>query len=158
MKANEKQLRLQAYLDEELPGDERQQVESELLQEPAAKGLLTELKMTRSVLAGYEEGRSLPESREFYWSKIERGIRTAEQPASARDGGAALRVWWRKWLMPAGALAALAMTAWLTGTQTGLLGSAVFFGESSLEDAGAFTYRDFSTGTTLVWLSYPAEN
>ena len=30
--------------------------------------------------------------------------------------------------------------------------------ETALADAGAFTYRDYAAGTTLVWLSYPAEN
>jgi len=30
--------------------------------------------------------------------------------------------------------------------------------ETALTDTGAFTYRDYSAGTTLVWLSYPAEN
>jgi len=29
--------------------------------------------------------------------------------------------------------------------------------ETALADAGAFTYRDYSAGTTLVWLSYPAD-
>ena len=30
--------------------------------------------------------------------------------------------------------------------------------ETALADSGAFTYRDYSAGTTLVWLSYPADN
>ena len=30
--------------------------------------------------------------------------------------------------------------------------------ETALADPGAFTYRDYASGTTLVWLSYPAEN
>ena len=158
MKENEKQLKLQAFLDEELAADERQRVESSFLQDPEATALLAELRMTRGVLAGYEEGIKLPESREFYWSKIERGIRAAEQPSPARSGETALRLWWRKWLMPAGAFAALAIAAWLAGTQTGFFGSTARRGESALDDTGAFTYRDFSTGTTLVWLSYPAEN
>jgi hypothetical protein len=29
--------------------------------------------------------------------------------------------------------------------------------ETALADTGAFTYRDYVAGTTLVWLSYPAE-
>jgi anti-sigma factor RsiW len=158
MKVDEKQLRLQAYLDDELAAGERQQVESAFLQDPEAKALLTELKMTRKVLAGYEEGIKLPESREFYWSKIERGIHAAERVQSLPDRGAALRAWWRRWLMPAGAFAALAIAAWLAGTQAGYFGSTALHGESSLADSEALTYRDFSTGTTLVWLSYPAEN
>jgi len=155
---NENQLKLQAYLDGELAPDERQQVETAFLQDPEAKLLLAELKMTRSVLAGYEDEIKLPESREFYWSKVERGIHAAERTEPARNGDAALRTWWRKWLMPAGAFAALVIAGWLAGTQTGFVGSTAPLGESSIDDTGAFTYRDFSTGTTLVWLSYPAEN
>jgi anti-sigma factor RsiW len=158
MKENEDQLRLQSYLDEELSAEERKQVEAAILRDPAAKALLGELRMTCTVLAGYEDGMKLPEGREFYWSKIERGIHAAEQPAPTRNENTALQIWWRKWLMPTGALAALAITAWLAGTQAGYFGSAALHGESSLADSGAFTYRDFSTGTTLVWLSYPAEN
>jgi hypothetical protein len=29
--------------------------------------------------------------------------------------------------------------------------------ETALADSGAFTYRDYSAGATLVWLSYPAD-
>lgn len=158
MKPNENELKLQAYLDEELAADERRQVESSFMRDPEAQSLLGELRMTSSVLAGCEEGIKLPESREFYWSKIERGIRAAERPAPARSSDSALKTWWRKWLMPAGSLAALALAAWFAGTQTGFFGSTTLHGESSLADASAFTYRDFSTGTTLVWLSYPAED
>jgi anti-sigma factor RsiW len=160
MKETEEQLRLQAYLDGELATEERQQVESAILRDPNANALLSELKMTRAVLEGYEEGIKLPEGREFYWSKIERGIHAAERSAAAREGSrdAAWQIRWRKWLMPTGALAALAVAIWFAGTQTGFFESTVLHGESSLADAGAFTYRDFSTGTTLVWLSYPAEN
>jgi len=158
MKPNEKELKLQAYLDGELAADERRQVESSFLRDSEVQALMSELRMTRSVLAGCEAGVRLPESREFYWSKIERGILTADRTLSAQSGEVALRTWWRKWLMPAGSLATLALVAWFAGTQTGFFGSRMLHGESSLADAGAFTYRDFSTGTTLVWLSYPAED
>ena len=30
--------------------------------------------------------------------------------------------------------------------------------ETALAEGGALTYRDDSAGTTLVWLSYPADN
>ena len=155
---NEKEIKLQAYLDKELAADERQQVESALLQDPEANALLAELRMIRGVLAGYQDQTKLPESREFYWSKVERGLRAAERAELSGSRDTAVRTWWRKWLVPAGAFAALALAGWLAGTQTGFFGSTAPLGESSLDDTGAFTYRDFSTGTTLVWLSYPAEN
>ena len=56
--------------------------------------------------------------------------------------------------MPAGAIAALALAA-LVVTKSGSEGTPL---EASLADPGAFTYRDDSARTTLVWLSYPAEN
>jgi len=30
--------------------------------------------------------------------------------------------------------------------------------ETTFADSGAFTYRDYASGMTLVWVSYPAEN
>lgn len=157
MNSIETQLKVQAYLDGELQGQELRQIEVLCSQDPEAKALLAELKMSRDLLAVGESVVQLPESRDFYWSKIQRGI-LAAQPADESDKAAGRRdVWWRRWLMPAGALAALAIAAWLAGTQTGLVSAPGAHSESSLADTGAFTYRDFSAGTTLVWLSYPAE-
>ena len=30
--------------------------------------------------------------------------------------------------------------------------------ETAMTDSGAFTYRDYDAGTTLIWLSYPSDN
>ncbi len=153
----EMQLKLQAFLDGELEGEELRQVEALCSKDPAAKALLAELKMTRDLLAVGEPAIQLPESREFYWSKIQRGIVAAERADSASKAVETRDVWWRRWLMPAGALATLVLAVWLAGTQSGLVSAPRGHSESSLADTGAFTYRDFSAGTTLVWLSYPAE-
>jgi hypothetical protein len=53
--------------------------------------------------------------------------------------------------MPATAVALLAFLAVLVPTTESRV-------ETSLEDSGAFTYHNFTAGTTLVWLSYPAES
>jgi anti-sigma factor RsiW len=158
MRDNENHLRVQSYLDGELTAEERLQVEESLSRDSGSKGLLAELSMTRQALAGHEAGIRLPESREFYWSKIERGIKAAERAETIPSGRMASGGFWRRWLMPAGALATLALAAWLAGTQAGFIHSAGQHGESALADSGAFTYRDYTTGTTLVWLTYPAEN
>src|SRR6266705_1333510 len=68
----ELQLKLQAYLDGELPDGEARPVAGLLAQDAEARALLAELKNTRAALAGFEADIKLPESREFYWSKIER--------------------------------------------------------------------------------------
>lgn len=149
----EAQLKLQAYLDGELPESEARQVGNRLAQDREYVALLAELRNTRQALVGFEIGITLPESREFFWSKIQREISREETiaPTTVSATGWTL---WRKFLFPAGALAGLALAGLIA-----LLGSAGFpTAETAVADPGAFTYHDFSARTTLVWFSYPAEN
>jgi len=115
--------------------------------------LFGELRNTRQALVGLEVGVTLPESREFFWSKIEREIYHQEQTEPAPRPASAFAAW-RRFLVPAGAVAALAM-ATLIGLYSGSNGPTH---EMAVAAPGAFTYHDFSAGTTLVWLTYPAEN
>jgi hypothetical protein len=58
--------------------------------------------------------------------------------------------------MPASAIAALAVLVANRQIESdGGLQSARL--ETTRSDPGAFTYRDYAGGATLVWLSYPAE-
>ena len=162
---DEQQLKLQAFLDGELPENDSREVAAWLSRDADATALLGELKNTRGALKGFESPGSagvspalkLPESREFYWSKIKREIERSA-PAPARVETVSLFAKLRKVLMPLGAVAALALV--------GVIAIHVFSGggqrsiavNSMLADAGAFTYRDEAQGMTVVWLSYPAEN
>ncbi len=147
----ETQLKLQACLDGELGAEEARQFQARVAQDAEAQGLLAELKMTREILAGFETGVALPESREFFWSKVEREIERQAAPVSA-SRRPALFGGWQRWLAPAGALAAALAVMLLMGRPPA--GPQV---ETSLADSGAFTYHDFAARTTLVWLSYPAD-
>ena len=154
----EAQLRLQAYLDGELPEAEARSVANWLAQDREAVALLSELQQTRKALAGFETGIRLPESREFYWAKIEREI--LREPASAplRERRSQFAVW-RRLIPLAGAVLLLVLAGLTANWQLGLFdqrGLPEF--KAALADPGAFTYRDQSAGATLVWLSYPAEN
>lgn len=152
----DQQLKLQAHLDGELPEGDRRAVESWLAQDSEAKALLAELRQTNAALTDFESEIKLPESREFFWSKIERAIRRQEQSPREEVQPSWLFAW-RRFLIPASALAMLAVL--LVSLQTS------FFGTGSapsivavFDDESAFTYRDQSQGTTLVWLSYAAED
>ena len=147
------QLKLQGYLDRELPEAQPREIANWLAQDREAVALLAELRNTRQAMVGLEMGVTLPDSREFFWSKIEREICRQEQPEPAPRPLSVLAAW-RRFLVPAGAVAALAMAA-LIGLFSGSQGPTP---EMAVADPGAFIYRDFSAGTTLVWLSYPAEN
>jgi len=147
------QLKLQSYLDGELPEPEAREVANLLAQDREAVALFAELRNTRQAFVGLEVGVALPESREFFWSKIEREIERQEQAEPAPRSSPMFAAW-RRFLMPAGAVAALAMAA-LIGLFSDSQGPTH---QMAVADPSAFTYHDFSAGTTLVWLSYPAEN
>ena len=76
---HELELKLKAWVDGQLPVHEADAVARLIETDAAARAVLTELRNTRSALAGFEDGIKLPESREFYWSKIARAIER-EQP------------------------------------------------------------------------------
>ncbi|HSU53489.1 MAG TPA: hypothetical protein VLT36_05485 [Candidatus Dormibacteraeota bacterium] len=151
----EKQLKLQAFLDGELPEPEAREIANWLAQDQQAALLLAELRNTRESLKGAEAFMPLPESREFYWSKIAREIdrlEPAARPPQAKPSWVAM---WRRYLMPAGAIAAALLVALMVVAPNRGADSE---SEAAMSDPGAFTYRDYSAQATLVWLSYPAEN
>lgn len=153
------QLKIQAFLDGELPEDEARVVANQLAADREAVALLGELRNTRQAMAGFESQIRLPESREFFWSKIRREIERLEPAAApvAKEHRSVFGLL-RRVLLPVGCVAAAVIAALLILPRNG--GSNIPFApvETAFADAGALTYRDFSSGTTLVWISYPAEN
>jgi anti-sigma factor RsiW len=151
------QLKLQAHLDGELSEREAREIETVLATDAEARALLVELRNTRVALAAFEAELKLPEERAFFWSKIQREILRQEQAESVRP----VRVpAWRRFLIPSGAFAAVAIAALLGAHQMGWLsgGARAPRIETVLADSGAMTYRDEAERTTVVWLSYPVEN
>lgn len=153
----ERELKLQAYADGELPAEQVAEVERWLAQDPQARALVETIRRTREVWRSYEAEVRLPESREFYWSKIQRQIQRSEsvRPASLP---ASTGVWAlvQRWLPLAGAAAVivLAVSLWQRSRGERL---AELSAEFALADAEVFTYQDYANGVTLVWLPYPAE-
>ena len=153
----EEQLKLQAFLDGELPENEAREVAALVARDTEAADLLKELRNTRQALGDFEPGIKLPETREFYWSKIEREIRRSES-STQRTTETSFFVRLRRLLVPAGALAALALVVVVGGAQFGLWHtSALPDAEMTTADSGAFTYHDYANKMTLVWVSFPAE-
>jgi len=153
---NEQDLKLQAHFDGELPEAEARQVMSRLARDSDAVALLHTLKSTRQALSTFEAGIKVPETREFYWSKIRRGIEVAEaSEARVQPVRESLLFRLRRLLVPAAGVA-LIVIAGMVLTRDDWAGRHVEL-ETALADSKAFTYRDYASGTTLVWLSYPAE-
>ena len=154
-----KQLKVQAWLDGELSDAQASKVAKWLEQDRDAAALAGELRNTCEALTGFEAEVRLPESREFYWSKIEREIRRQETPAPAAAPGVSYWTLFRRLLFPASALAAVVLGALVLLQSAGPASApqAAPF-ETASADPGVLTYHDYTVGATLVWLSYPADN
>ena len=100
-------LKLQAWVDGELPASEAARVAELARMDPAAAALAAELRMTHGFLAGNEPEVKLPESREFHWSKIQRAIERAEAEPAARESLPWL-VSLRRFLVPVSGVALVA--------------------------------------------------
>ncbi len=165
----ERELKLQAYLDGELPAVEAAEVERWLDQDAELLALSTELRHTKDAFAAGEVAVKCPETREFYWSKIARSIELEERQA---ERAAVVEVpWWRKLLLPIGALAAVVVTfaTLQMQPQTGEAGGhkkptplaqdlakaidnvGAVEVEQKDDSMGAITFSDNTEGVTVVW-------
>jgi anti-sigma factor RsiW len=148
-------IKLQAYLDGELAGSDARAVASLIETDAAARDLFAELQQTRSLLRANEPEFHLPESREFFWSKIEREISRPEAavPSEAFSWFAFLR---RHLGAATGACVALAL-ALFVAFQMNWVSPDIFEEiENPLEETGSFSFRSESQQMTLVWISNPS--
>jgi hypothetical protein len=103
---------------------------------------------------------TVPETREFYWSKIEREIQRPEAQTSRAPGVSWFGILCRR-VLPAGFVAALLVAGLLVyrlnappPAPTTVADADEPTVETTLANSDATTYRDASGDTTLVWFSY----
>jgi len=147
------ELKLQAWLDGELSAAEAQRIGQEITGDAEASQIVAELRSIKTALAGNEPVLTVPETREFYWSKIERQIeREARSPRTVPPPRVAA---WRRWLTPLSGFAAMACMLYLAVRPPAL----PTFDEISSTGEGmeAVTFHDQSAGMTVVWLADPSE-
>ena len=147
------ELEVQAYLDGELSGRQARQVEASLERDAEAQGLLAELRMTKSAMAGSELDLKVPDTREFYWSQIERRIGNApvREPRPTMGWLAA----WRRVLVPVAGVALIAfltvytfkLNDWRTDPSRHL---AVV--ENLSEHTGSYSFRSQAENMFVVWV------
>ncbi len=155
--------RIQAYVDGELPEHERPEMESLIQSDEGLSGLCNELREGRELLQANEPERSVPEPRDFYWSKIARGIEELEQagiPIEPLAGKERSLAHWLKWLVPVGGVAAvlfLAMLLQFNGQKgTGLQAekaSSYHEVDSPLETGSLISFRSNTEGVTVFWIT-----
>jgi anti-sigma factor RsiW len=154
----ELELDLQSYLDGELTGRGASRVEQLLASNPEAQALFQELKVTKQLLGGNELAVKLPETREFYWSKIQRGIEQAEKQEAV--GAARAEGLWGRWKRYLAPMAGVAVVVTL-GVMTAKMYDATPFTSSTqhlaeiqnLSDhTGSYSFRSQSENMFVVWV------
>lgn len=150
----ETQLKLQAWLDGELPAADAPEVARLVERDPRAAALVRELKLTRQWLAAGEVTHPVPESREFYWSRIARRLAPRDHPAA--DPGRLITAWRRglAWLAPAAACAGV-LALWLwprleTASRAAARPTEI---ETPTEEIGTYTFRSESEQMMVVWVN-----
>ncbi len=157
----ETQLSIQALIDDELSDAKKREVEQLIATDADAKALHTELSNTVGALREGEMERKLPESREFFWSKIADEIELSERrEARAQAKPVAAIAWWKKLLLPVGAAAALvlAFTVFQTegpqvvrpiGDNLGVESVA----DTELELPESLIFDMYQEDATVIWLN-----
>ncbi len=147
------EMRVQAWLDGELSPAEAQQVARMAETDAETARVVRELRQFKSLLAVGELPRTVPATREFYWSGIARAL---GQPVEAREESEwawAVARRWLRWVVPAGIVAAVAvvlLTSKPAPTQNaGLLPAEI---DSPVEEAGSITFRSDREQMTVVWV------
>jgi len=146
----ETKLKLQAHLDHELSAAESRRMGALLDQDPEARALFAELTGLRSALKGNELELKLPETREFYWSKIERAI---AQSARQESRVPARRSWWLRIMAPAIGVALL-MSALVLVKLSSTPPAVSYLHEidTPLQDTSTISFHSQAAGMSVVWV------
>lgn len=151
----DQELQIQAYLDGELSTRETRDVEQLLAADREAQALLAELKMTRSALAGNEPEVSMSDTREFYWSQIQRRI-VAELPREAAATPVPLWLAWRRYFAPLAGVAIVAMVALFSMRVVEVPNDSNSYSaevENLSEHSTSISFRHQSENMFVVWVS-----
>jgi len=143
------ELKLQAWIDGEVSPSEVRRLAELAERDPQVNQLVQELRMTRQLLAANPPEVAVPETREFYWSKIERQIQNL--PMEPSPTGSRSVFGWRRWMASIAGVAALGVMVLIA---IGQFAPTATFDEVSATADGmeAMTFHDQTAGVTVVWL------
>ena len=156
------ELRLQAWVDGELDGDPAavREVTARVDRDAGARALAGNLRAFSRQLREAEPAPTVPESRDFFFSKIRRGIEQAERESHAQPAAATSPLRWLGWLVPVGAAALAAVLLLQPGSPVpGTLSSAEpaqalidHEVETPSSDVSSLTFYAAKDSMTVVWL------
>ena len=145
------ELKMQAWLDGELPPSEATLLSQALASNVEAQQLLSELKAVKTAMASNELEVKVPETREFYWSQIHRRIAHEEARQAVAPARKSFILRWRKVLFPlAGVVAALAVV--LVTNKPNVPNYDLVQTTYTSSEIESMTFQDHASGMTVVWL------
>ena len=149
----EQMLRLQAYLDNEVSSAEGREIASWIARDAEAKALYEELAATKSLLEPENElAATVPDSRDFYWSKIAREIERVEREPAREHSS---RPWWIRILAPVAGAAALALIVFTSISVNGPTGRGLAIKDHQIEQSqtdSSITFYSPAQKMTVVWI------
>jgi anti-sigma factor RsiW len=152
MKTTEMTLDLQAFADGELDAARRPEIERVLASDAEAKQMVAGLRQISELVRAHEPQASVPASREFYWSQIQRRIEAAQRTAERPVEPASSALGWLRWLVPALGAATVAVVVSLRpGRQETPIQTAMVEGAQS--EASSVVFRSESDGVTIHWIN-----
>jgi len=161
MITGEQNLRLQAFVDDELGVRERRQVESWLARDSRARTLAGELQALSQCIAGNEIARPVPEPVGAYWSRISQGI---ERELAGEEAVRRATRWcgWRRWWLPAAAAALLLVGGFVflrsvPDPESSAVLAVVDEVETPLREVSSFSFRAESERMTVVWVNFRSD-
>lgn len=145
-------LEIQAYVDGELNATRRAAVERLCATQPEARQLSDELTALRNSLCANEPQYQVPETREFYWSQIQRRLPAAEKVSS---GNTLIGSSWVRWLAPLAGLAAVVALVTLPHPESPATTTLASLSPSpsSASAASSVVYRSDADGVTVHWIN-----
>ena len=151
--SDEQLLEIMALADGELDGTRKAAVARWLADDSSAAALHRELSGIRTLVRAHEPAGAVPDSREFYWSQIQRRITTEERAAERKSPAKTSPLHWLRWLVPTLGLAAVALVIVVQQQP----GASVIAGNgpslTAGTDASAMTFTSDADGVTIRWIN-----
>lgn len=150
------ELKLQAFLDHELEDGKAREVADLISRDPEAAALYAELNETAQLVKTNELAVKCPDTREFYWSQIERGIQRESPREGATRRGA--HSWWARLVAPALGAALLFGGGLFLLKLSSSPGTLSYLQEidTPLDETSAISFHSQSAGMTVVWVQNKA--
>jgi len=130
---DEKILKLQAWLDGQMPAPESARVAEWVETDSEARELIAELRDVKTLLQVGEKSLNVEDSRECYWEQISRRIDVIDVGESQTKvvGSTTWHEWCKQWLVPVGGLAAIVVMLATVDTQSGMVQPSSEFDENT---------------------------